>query len=106
MIHRSLPVIIIIFISRALRATQLVMERASTVVAHPPSASLAMVAAGEEHHILGSSTFTLQNNTGRGVRFWLGHEQHEDRGPAWEGQTTPTTTPNFYNKHPPSSSGS
>jgi hypothetical protein len=50
-----------------------------------------MVATGEEHHTLGSSTFTLENNTGRVVRFWLGHEQQEDFGPSWEeGQTPPT----------------
>ncbi len=64
--------------------SQLIAERAAAVAAHPPSAAQALLVSGDEHFILGSSTCTLENHTGRGVRFWLGHEQHEGLDAAWD----------------------
>ena len=69
--------------------SQLVAERASSVASHPPSASEAILAPLAGANILGSSTYTLENNTGRGVRFWLGHEQQEDLNDIWEQGSCP-----------------
>ena len=69
---------------RALKVSQLVAERAFSVASHPPSAAEAISAPLEGAQILGSSTYTLENNTGRGVCLWVGHEQQESLDDVWE----------------------